>query len=162
MIEALRRTNAQRLRHGQFGPRKACVVVERRRCHTGSRMLLVILLGSLLAGGPSLDSAQQARLDRLEHALLAPCCYQEVVATHNSEAAKQMRAELAEMVAAGRSDREILDFYKQRYGKRILAEPEGAQWWIMNIVPVVMLLGGAAVVIHLVRKWRRASASQPA
>lgn len=125
-------------------------------------MLTTLLAGMMLLGGPQLDAGQRARLQRLENALLAPCCYQEVVATHASEVAKQMRAELAELVAAGRSDREILDYYKRRYGARVLAEPEGAQWWVMNVVPIVMLAGGAGLVAHLVRKWRRAPAAREA
>ncbi len=125
-------------------------------------MQATVLLGIILLAGPTLDPTQQARLRKLENALLAPCCYQEVVATHSSEVAKQMREELAAMVAAGRSEREILDYYKQRYGTRVLAEPLGAQWWVMNLVPVAMLLAGGLVVAGLVRRWRRAAASGPA
>jgi cytochrome c-type biogenesis protein CcmH len=125
-------------------------------------MLAAVLAGMILLGAAPLDREQQARLERLGKALLAPCCYQEVVATHTSEVARQMREELAEMVAAGRSEREILDYYKQRYGTRVLAEPEGAQWWVMNVVPVAMLAAGAGLVVHLVRKWRRGPASTPA
>ncbi|MCS7315714.1 MAG: cytochrome c-type biogenesis protein CcmH [Bryobacterales bacterium] len=122
-------------------------------------MLAAVALGMLLATVPSstVTPEQRSLIGKLERALLAPCCYQEVVATHNSEQARAMRAEIAEMVAAGRSEREILDHYKQRYGARILAEPEGAQWWIMNVVPVLMLGGGAVVVVLVLRKWRRAA-----
>lgn len=121
-------------------------------------MLLAVLAAMILWTGPALNSQQRERLERLEKALLAPCCYQEVVATHVSEVAKQMRAELAQMVAEGRSEREILDHYKRRYGRRVLAEPEGTQWWVMNVVPVGMLLAGGLLVVYLVRKWRRAPA----
>ncbi len=124
-------------------------------------MQAAVLLGIVLAA-PVLDPAQQSRLRKLENALLAPCCYQEVVATHSSEVAEQMREELAAMVAEGRSDREILDHYRQRYGPRVLAEPIGAQWWLMNLVPVAMLLAGGLVVVGLVRRWRRGTAPEPA
>ncbi len=120
-------------------------------------MLAAVVMGMLLAAAPGLTPGQRSLVEKLERALLAPCCYQEVVATHNSEQARAMRAEIAEMVAAGRSEREILDYYKQRYGARILAEPEGVQWWIMNVAPVVMLAGGAVVVALVLRKWRRAA-----
>jgi len=55
---------------------------------------------------------------------MAPCCYNGSVALHQSDAAKKMRAEIAKLIAGGKSDREILDLYIQRQGKRILAEPE--------------------------------------
>ncbi|MGC8791914.1 MAG: cytochrome c-type biogenesis protein [Bryobacteraceae bacterium] len=121
-------------------------------------MLTSLILGTLLWAAPVLSPAQRALVEKLEHALLAPCCYQEVVATHNSEQARAMRAEIEEMVAAGRAEREILDHYKQRYGPRILVEPEGAQWWIMNVVPVAMLVAGLAIVVRLLVKWRRGAA----
>jgi len=122
-------------------------------------MIASILLGIVLAAPPAVTPQQRALVEKLEHALLAPCCYQEVVATHNSEQAKAMRAEIAAMVAAGKTEREILDYYKQRYGARILAEPEGAQWWVMNVVPIIMLAGGAIIVVRLLRKWRRGPAT---
>jgi cytochrome c-type biogenesis protein CcmH len=122
-------------------------------------MIASILLGIVLATPPALTPQQRALVEKLEHALLAPCCYQEVVATHNSEQAKAMRAEIAAMVAAGKTERQILDYYKQRYGARILAEPEGAQWWVMNVVPIIMLAGGAIIVVRLLRKWRRGAAT---
>jgi len=122
-------------------------------------MIASILLGIVVATPPAVTPQQRALVEKLEHALLAPCCYQEVVATHNSEQAKAMRAEIAAMVAAGKTEREILDYYKQRYGARILAEPEGAQWWVMNVVPIIMLAGGAIIVVRLLRKWRRGAAT---
>jgi cytochrome c-type biogenesis protein CcmH len=121
-------------------------------------MLTWILLGNLIWAATAMTPQQRALAEKLERALLAPCCYQEAVATHNSEQAKAMRAEIAEMVAAGRTEREILDHYKQRYGARILVEPEGAQWWVMNVVPVVMLAAGGAIVVRLLWKWRRGPA----
>lgn len=120
-------------------------------------MLAAVVTGMLLLAAPALTPQQRSLVEKLERALLAPCCYQEIVATHNSEQARAMRAEIAEMVAAGRSEREILDYYKQRYGARILAEPEGVQWWIVNVVPVGMLAAGAVIVALVLRRWRRAA-----
>ncbi len=110
------------------------------------------LAPALLAG---LTPEQLARVDRLEHAMLAPCCYSETVADHRSEVALEMQREIRQMVAAGATDREILDHYKEQYGMRILIEPEGRLWWLMNVVPVVLLVFGLAAVVLLLRKWRR-------
>jgi len=105
----------------------------------------------LLAVDPT-DAA--ARIAHLENSLLAPCCYQETLARHMSETAVAMRAELRAMVAQGKSDREILDYYKRRYGKRVLVEPEGTAWWVLGIVPVLVLVLGAWIVVHVLRRWR--------
>ncbi len=103
----------------------------------------------------SADSGQQARILKLQKSLLAPCCWAEPVATHNSEVASTMRADIARMVGEGRTDREILDLYKQRYGARVLVEPEGSEFWLMNAVPVVAALGGLGLVVLILRRWLR-------
>lgn len=72
---------------------------------------------------------------------------------HRSDVALEMRADIAKFVAEGRSDREILDFYKQKYGSRILVEPEGARWWWMHVVPIAVLVLGLAAVLLLLRRW---------
>ncbi len=118
-------------------------------------MLTFLLFALFLSAGSGPTPDQQARIERLEHKLLAPCCYQEPLATHRSDTASEMRAELAQMVAQGKSDREILDFYKQRYGTRVLVEPEGGSWWVMNAAPVVVSIGGLLFVLRLMRKMLR-------
>ena len=121
--------------------------------------IAAVLTANLFAG---LTPEQLARVDRLEHAMLAPCCYSETVADHRSEIALQMQREIRQMVAAGETDREILDHYKAQYGMRILVEPEGTLWWWMNVIPVVLLLLGFLIVIYVLRKWRRPVPSEMA
>ncbi len=73
-----------------------------------SKFAQMLTLLPLLALAESAEQPQ-ARVDRLEHAVLAPCCYTESVAIHQSEIAVKMRLEIAKRVAAGKSDQEILD-----------------------------------------------------
>jgi cytochrome c-type biogenesis protein CcmH len=114
---------------------------------------------ALLSLIPGDAAEQQARIARLENRLLAPCCYQEPLARHRSDTAAAMRAELRALVGQGKSDREILGFYQQRYGKRVLVEPEGAAWWVMGVVPLLAALLGFWFVVHMLRKWRAPSAA---
>ena len=92
---------------------------------------------------------------KLQHELLAPCCYQATLDQHMSDAALTMKTEIHEMVSAGRSEREIIDFYKARYGARILGEPEGAVWWIGTLTPLLALAASALVLTRLIRRWAR-------
>jgi cytochrome c-type biogenesis protein CcmH len=111
----------------------------------------------LLAGSQALAPAERARVNRLENALLAPCCYSEVLARHTSDTALAMKRQIAGLVAQGRSDREILDHYKKLYGSRVLAEPEGLTWWWAQMVPIAAALAGLAAVLYLLRRWRLAT-----
>jgi len=94
---------------------------------------------------------------KLQHRLLTPCCYRETLDHHTSEAAAEMKAEIHRMIAAGRTEREIIESYKSRYGARILAEPEGAAWWIGTMTPLIAFALGTGVLVRLICKWSRAS-----
>ncbi len=119
-----------------------------------SRILpLAALLASMAFA--QLTPEQSARVEELQRALLAPCCYSEPVAEHRSEISLKMRDEIREMVAAGKTNREILDHYKAQYGMRILVEPEGTLSVWLNVIPVVILVGGLAAVVLILRRWRR-------
>jgi cytochrome c-type biogenesis protein CcmH/NrfF len=79
-----------------------------------------------------------------------------------SQEAYNMRAEIHQMLLSGDTERQIIDIYKARYGMRILAEPEGAYWWIATFTPPVVLASGVVALILLVRKWSRSSRAQTA
>ena len=99
---------------------------------------------------------------KLQHELLAPCCYRETLDHHMSQEAYDMRAEIHQMVLFGESERQIIDFYKARYGMRILGEPEGAYWWIGVLTPFAVLALGLIGLILMLCKWSRSSRAQAA
>ncbi|MFN8009375.1 MAG: cytochrome c-type biogenesis protein CcmH [Terriglobia bacterium] len=123
-------------------------------------MILSLLLNhrfltfALLAIG-TVNSAteQNSRIIKLENALVAPCCYRDAVSRHQSEEAIVMREEIERWVAEGKSDREILDFYKAKYGLAVLAEPEGKTGWVLLGIPFLALLLGGTVVSWIIRRW---------
>jgi cytochrome c-type biogenesis protein CcmH len=95
------------------------------------------------------------RIRALQEKLIAPCCWSESVAAHRSEVAAEMRAEIARMVHDGRTDREILDFYKAKYGTRILMEPEGQLRVWAYTIPIVASILGLALVVWIIRRMIR-------
>jgi len=119
------------------------------------KRFLSVLICLAAANAADLTGDQQRRIEKLESSLLAPCCWQEPVKTHRSDLSLQIQAEISRFVTEGKSDREILDLYKARYGQRVLVEPEGAQWWVMNVVPVVMTVLGVLVVAFVIRRMLR-------
>lgn len=102
-----------------------------------------------------LTPQQQEHARNLERKLIAPCCWSEPVATHRSEIALKMKTEIAAFVVAEKTDEEILAIYKQRYGMRILIEPEGERWWWTHVVPLAALALGLALTIVVIRKLLR-------
>jgi len=119
-----------------------------------------VLLCMALAGEWPLCAAaetpdeQKARIERLEQAVLAPCCYSEPVSRHQSEIAVKMRLEIAKWVAAGKSDQEILDAYVQKYGSRVLVDPRTIPAWWTPWIPWLALVFAVVFGFWLLRRWR--------
>jgi cytochrome c-type biogenesis protein CcmH len=118
----------------------------------GRQMLrLIVLFAIALAAFAQTPD----RALRLKQKLMAPCCWAEPVAGHNSPAAQEMRTEIDRLVAAGVSDAAIVEKFKAQYGSRILAEPDGSAGLWLTTIPIVLTLVGAAWVVLLLRKWKR-------
>ncbi|MGA2116537.1 MAG: cytochrome c-type biogenesis protein CcmH [Bryobacteraceae bacterium] len=94
------------------------------------------------------------RVDRLQRAVLAPCCYTESVAIHQSEIAVKMRLEIARWVAMGESDRAILDTYVGLYGSKVLVDPRTVPRGWTPFVPWLVLILGVFLVAWLLKRWR--------
>ena len=114
-----------------------------------------ILMALILVNTTPLTNTQKAELRRIEERLLAPCCYTQSIAVHGSEIARQMRTEVAEMVAEGRTEEEIVDHYKSLYGNRILIVPDGVTGKILFSLPVVTSALAFLVLFMRIRKMLR-------
>ena len=120
-----------------------------------SLQILFLTLLPLLAPAETAEQPR-ARVDRLEHAVLAPCCYTESVAIHQSEIAVKMRLEIAKWVAAGKSDQEILDTYAGLYGSKVLVDPRTVPRGWTPFFPWLVLILGVFLVAWLLKRWRAA------
>ena len=84
----------------------------------------------------------------LEQSLMATCCWSGTVYDHGN---KEMEIEIAGMVNTGKTKTEILDYYKAKFGERVLAVPvaEGFNYfaWIAPIF--IGLLGLTIILIYI-------------
>ncbi|MDY6946487.1 MAG: cytochrome c-type biogenesis protein [Pseudomonadota bacterium] len=97
------------------------------------------------------DPAQQARYERLARELRCLVCRSETIADSNAQLAVDLRRQLRELMAAGKSDPEILQYMTDRYGDYVLYKPPVVpRTWLLWAAPALLVLGGgiaAAVVI---------------
>jgi cytochrome c-type biogenesis protein CcmH/NrfF len=99
---------------------------------------------------------QRARIQRLEKAVLAPCCYTETVGRHQSEIAIKMRVEIANWVEQGRTDQDILDTYAKRYGAKVLVDPNTIPKGWTLVVPWAVVALGTFATAWMLWRWRTA------
>ena len=119
-------------------------------------MLSSVLLVSALIAGP-LTPAQTKTVQRLEGKLMAPCCYSQTIDVHMSQEAVDMREEVTEMVAAGRSEADIIRYYKTKYGETILVVPDGTTGLVAYTVPIFVTVLGVVGLGFLLRRMQHSA-----
>ncbi len=117
--------------------------------------LKVLVCAVALTAATALADTDRKRADALRHKFMAPCCWSETLAEHHSPAASELNSEIDKWMSAGLSDADIESRLVSRYGRRILAEPGGAQGTLLRVVPFLVLGGGAVWIVFLLRRWMR-------
>lgn len=111
------------------------------------------------------DPEQQARYERLTRELRCMTCRSEAIADSNASLAVDLRRQVRELMAAGKSDQEILRYMTDRYGDYVLYKPPVVpRTWLLWAAPVLLVLGGgitAAIVISRKSKLPDTDPSDP-
>jgi cytochrome c-type biogenesis protein CcmH len=155
-MTTVRRSRADAVR----GIAAVCSVAAVRRF---AAALLVALSASFVAAPalPADDPAFEARIKRLESELRCLVCQNQTIAESNAELAVDLRRQVKEQIAAGRSDAEIVDFMTARYGDFVLYKPPfKAITALLWLGPVLLLVVSALVLTAVVRR-RRNPAAEP-
>ena len=109
------------------------------------------LIAAFSAG--AFSAADPAR--EIEDKLIAPCCWSQPVSQHDSEASEKIKREVVEMLAAGKSQDQIIEHFVAEYGERILVSPRPKGFnSLAYVLPWTALLLGAAAVAILLKKMR--------
>lgn len=118
-------------------------------------MLLALPAMAIDPAAPLPDPEDQARYVALTREMRCLKCVGETVADTPAMFAVDIRRQVREMVAAGRTDEEIRQYMVDRYGEVILLRP---RWSARNawlwIAPGLFLLGGIVVAARIVRQRR--------
>ena len=110
-------------------------------------LLLLTLAGSAIAVEPDemlKDPAQEARAEAIGRQLRCPVCKTESIEESDADFTKDLRKVVREQIAAGKTDKQVLDFMHDRYGDFILLRPpfKPATWALWLAPPVLLVLGG--------------------
>ena len=99
------------------------------------------------------DPALQARYEHIIRELRCLVCQNQTIADSNAPLAQDLRREVREMIAAGKTDEQIRDFMIERYGDFVLYRPRmTAANFLLWAGPVIMLLVGVFIVIRYIRR----------
>ena len=126
--------------------------------------ITVALMLALAAGGLLAQEAKDPLQRELEYMIMAPCCYGAPVGDHDSDAAKQVKTQIAQLLTEGKTSDEVLDMYVAIYGERILAQPRAQGFNVLAyVMPILILVIGGLLVIYAINQMTapRPQAAQP-
>ena len=117
-----------------------------------ARLLLIFLLVSATAFGQEKGDLDR-RVADLAHELRCLVCQNQTLADSNAPLAVDLRNQIREQLAAGKSERDVRDFMVARYGDFVLYRPPfkaatAALW----LGPFVLLALGAWLFFRIVRR----------
>ena len=124
-----------------------------------ARLLLFILALVLALASAQLFAADDAELDRrvrtLAHELRCLVCQNQTLADSSAPLAVDLRNQIREQLAGGKSDRDVIDFMVERYGDFVLYRPPfKASTAALWLGPFVLLALGAWILLRRVRRRR--------
>ena len=115
-------------------------------------LLLMLSAGVFAQENPELDR----RVANLAHELRCHVCQNQTIADSNAPLAVDLRNEIRSQLAAGKSERDVIDFMVARYGDFVLYRPPfKAATLALWLGPFVLLAIGALIF------WRRVARRRP-
>lgn len=127
----------------------------------------IAVLLMVLACGAQAGVQDNADLDKraaaLEEELRCLVCQNQTIADSHAGLAADLRREVREQLAQGKSEQEVLDFMVQRYGDFVLYRPPvKSSTWLLWFGPFLLVAAGALLLISRLRAARtRVAGVQP-
>ncbi len=123
---------------------------------------ILAILVAFLSIPTGLASAQQPaisddQVNAIARQLFCPVCENTPLDVCPTQACHQWRELIRQMLAEGKSEADIKQYFVDHYGARVLSEPPAAGLnWLVYIVPPVAFLAGVILLYLAFRTWKRA------
>jgi cytochrome c-type biogenesis protein CcmH len=100
------------------------------------------------------DSILEAKTKAVASELRCPVCQGLSIQDSPSELSQQMKQLVRDQLRAGKSPAEVKAYFVSKYGEWILLEPQPHGMNLaVYLAPFVLLLGGGALIVVMVRRW---------
>jgi len=107
------------------------------------------------AAPPQLTDEMEQEAKSIEQLIVSPCCWTSPVSDHYSGAAWEVRGKIRELLAEGKNRQEVLDYYVEQHGRKILSAPENSGFdSLAYSLPLVFLIAGAILAGLIIHKLR--------
>ena len=121
--------------------------------------LLTVMIVSAQDGQPRIPTDDE--VNAVAKKLYCPVCPNTPLDVCETQACKDWREQIRDQLAAGWSEQQIMDYFVQQYGERVLGEPQRSGFTSMVwVLPLIAVLLGIVIVWQVLRSWRLKRAEQ--
>jgi len=116
-------------------------------------ILLLVIFGATTQALAQGEEPTDDEVNRIAKQLYCPVCESTPLDVCPTEACRQWRDLIRQMLTEGKSEAEIKQYFVTQYGARALAEPPNR--FVSYVVPVVAFLLGAFMLFRGFRMWMK-------
>ena len=121
--------------------------------------LLTVMIVNAQDGQPFIPTDDE--VNAVAKKLYCPVCPNTPLDVCETQACIDWRAQIRDQLAAGWSEQQIMDYFVQQYGERVLGEPQRSGFTSMVwVLPLIAVLSGIVIVWQVLRSWRLKRAEQ--
>ena len=111
----------------------------------------------MLVGSVSAQEADPDEVNRIAKQMNCPTCIGVNLADCNTQTCAQWRGQIADLVAQGYSDQEVLDYFVNQHGVQVLLEPpKKGSTLLLWVLPVLAILIGGGWLFYTMQRWNQA------
>ncbi len=112
-------------------------------------LFVVVIIAGTVSGQPSTED----RAANLGSRIMCPVCQGSAIANSPSETAVSMMDKVEELVIAGSTDDEVLQYFRERYGDNIILDPPFAgKTLLVWLLPIAAFGAGVWMIVRRKRK----------
>ncbi|MCB0103870.1 MAG: cytochrome c-type biogenesis protein CcmH [Anaerolineales bacterium] len=124
--------------------------------------LVLVLTGLFYQTASAQDTAPtDDEVNAIAKQLFCPVCENTPLDVCPTEACRQWRELIRQMLAEGKTEQEIKDYFVANYGARVLSEPPRTGFnWLVYLVPPVLILAGAFALFNAFKEWTKPKSAE--
>jgi cytochrome c-type biogenesis protein CcmH len=124
-------------------------------------LALIMLVNSRASAQEGTPNPSDDAVNTVAKQLYCPVCENISLDVCPTQACAEWRELIRQKLAEGWSAEQIEEYFALQYGDRVLAEPprRGLNW-LVYVLPPLFILGGAVILIRILRRMRKPGAAQ--
>jgi cytochrome c-type biogenesis protein CcmH len=133
---------------------------------TDYKFIIAVMLVAVLAFISMVTASAQGpapsddEVNQIAKKLYCPVCENVPLDVCPTEACRQWREQIREMLIEGRTEEQIIDYFAVTYGERATGDPRNKLE--AYLIPVVLIILGTLLLLGALRMWRKPLAAVPA